>query len=232
MKPCALPFSPALSPLNEEEGVFKRRFRWAGSKSTFQNRSLLACVGLPHRILDSASVQRVTFSVVLCFFISSSLFFFFPSTLAPHYERPVRYTTTLKDKRKVTLSFFSVLSIFVLPWLTFAICIIASFLQKSNGTSTVIGSLAPGWNGHGLGLGTTKNMGKPSQLFFFFVGEGTLTFAVAYSSTAALCKALFLQIVTLPVPLILLTPLTSSPPLLLSVAHYTRLVSFHGKSHT
>jgi hypothetical protein len=45
----------------------------------------------------------------------------------------------------------TILCIFVLPWLTFACCILAPFFSsRSNGLAANIGSLAPGLNGHAL----------------------------------------------------------------------------------
>jgi hypothetical protein len=76
----------------------------------------------------------------LCFFTT----FFFPSTLASHYERIARYTTILNDERRVT-HHPVVLPIFVLPWLTLAFFItIPFFLSRSIAMATDIGSLATG----------------------------------------------------------------------------------------
>jgi hypothetical protein len=65
----------------------------------------------------------------------------------------------------------TILSIFVLPWLTFAFCMNGPlFLSRSNGMTADIGSMAPGMDedGPGLGIGTkgiTKNIRSPAHFF-------------------------------------------------------------------
>ncbi|SAM03492.1 hypothetical protein [Absidia glauca] len=72
--------------------------------------------------------------------------------MAPHHEQLALFATTLNDERRVTPLLLTILTIFVVPWLTLVFCIIAPFfLNKSN--EMAIGSLAPGPGGYVLGLG-------------------------------------------------------------------------------
>jgi hypothetical protein len=60
-----------------------------------------------HRISNSALVTKADFFhqfFCRCFFFTSSTTFF-PPTLAPHHKRYTLSTTTMNDKRMVTLSF-------------------------------------------------------------------------------------------------------------------------------
>ncbi|SAM05185.1 hypothetical protein [Absidia glauca] len=60
----------------------------------------------------------------------------------------------LKRRTQGNPLLLTILSIFVLLWLTFAFCINAPFLpSRSNGMATDIGSLAPGLDGLVLRLG-------------------------------------------------------------------------------
>jgi hypothetical protein len=54
---------------------------------------------------EKLKVALFTTLLFFCFFFASSSLFFFPSTLTPLHGRIALYTTTLKDDRRVTLSF-------------------------------------------------------------------------------------------------------------------------------
>jgi hypothetical protein len=77
-----------------------------------------------------------------------------------HYRRTtydLHFIYELERRAQGNSLLLSALSIFVLPWLTFTFCIIApSFLSRSNGLATDIGSLEPGLDAHvpRLGIGT------------------------------------------------------------------------------
>jgi hypothetical protein len=82
---------------------------------------------------NAAGYKRIPFPSFLFFAPSLLLhhfFFFIDNTTTP--ERLTLYTTVLIDERRVTHLLLTTLSIFVLTWLTFAFCIIAPFLKRSN----------------------------------------------------------------------------------------------------
>jgi hypothetical protein len=102
------------------------------------------------------------------FFASSlllRLFFFIEIGIAQTTTRPLY--NDLQWRMQGSSLPLTVLSIFVLPWLTFTFCtIVAFFLKRSNGMAMDIGSLALGHNGHlirlGIGLkGLRKTRGNP-----------------------------------------------------------------------
>jgi hypothetical protein len=104
------------------------------------------------------------------FFASSlllHLFFFYNPISIGNTSRTTRFLyNNLERWTQGNFLLLTILAIFVLPWLTFAFCLIAPFfLEWSNGMTTDIGSLAAGMDGHEfwleIGRKGLRNNGKP-----------------------------------------------------------------------
>jgi hypothetical protein len=128
------------------------------------------------RLLKLSLLFSHIFSLpLLCFFIT--IFFYIYIITALRMARPL-YDDLQRQTHGNSL-LLTLLSIFVLPWPTFAFCIIAPlFFSRSIGVATDVGSLTAGLDGHVVRLwigrkGLQKNMGKSSQSF-----QGTLTFSL------------------------------------------------------
>jgi hypothetical protein len=117
-------------------------------------------------------LQRISLSVNPFFFALSLLLHHFFSFnghgTAPQTTRSLY--DDLKRRTQGNTTLLTILSIFVLSWLTLAFCITASFfLSRSNGMATDIGSLAPGMDGHAVRLGIgCKGIRKTAGTLLFF----------------------------------------------------------------